>query len=252
MKNLGAACLALVFGLLGGLASSVALAQAPAPAKADSPAEAAAAMERAKRLASNPMRVILEASKVRRKGAVDELPPEAADAASLRRTSARGNVGAEVMPAVAKQAPDAVTAVAPVLLPRAAPAEPVLGVTSSRLAAPQEAVPALESTGAALVPTASLPQAAAALTALMTGKPKLVESIEPVFTGRHVEEASRLTEVLAELTIRPDGAVGQVVLLSAVPRALHRPIIAALEQWRFAPLPIQQMHRVQLVFGGGS
>ena len=72
----------------------------------------------------------------------------------------------------------------------------------------------------------------------------------PVFTGRLIDEAKRLTEVLAELTIHPDGVVAQAALLGAVPRALQRPIIAALEQWRFAPIPVQQLHRVQLVFGG--
>lgn len=252
MKNLGAVRLAVVFALFGGLPSSVVLAQAPAPARADTPAEAAAAMARAKRLASNPMRVILEASKFRRKGPADEQPPEAANAASLRRTSTRGGAGAEAMPALVKQATDAATMPAPAALPRAAPAEPVIGVTSSQLAALQEGLPALESIGPALAPTASLPQAPAPLTALVAAKPKLIESVEPVFSGRHIEEASRLTEVLAELTVRPDGAVVQVDLLGAVPRVLQRPIIAALEQWRFAPMAVQQMHRVQLVFSGGK
>lgn len=249
MRNLGAACLAFVLALLGGLAGN--LAQAQAPAKADSAAEAAAAMERAQRLASNPMRVILAAGKFRRKGAVDEVPPEPADAASLRRTSTLGPGGTEMMPALARPpTPDAVGTPAPAVLPRPAQAEPVIGVTSSSLAAPQEAVPALESSGAAMVTIAPLPQAAAALTATVATRPRLVESVEPVFGGRLIDEAARLTEVLAELTISPDGGVVQAVLLDAVPRALQRPIIAALEQWRFAPMPAQQMHRVQLVFGG--
>ena len=55
---------------------------------------------------------------------------------------------------------------------------------------------------------------------------------------------------MADLTVHPDGGVAQVTLLGEVPRALQRAIVIALDQWRFAPLPAQQSHRVQLVFAG--
>ena len=236
-------------------------------------------MERAQRLASNPMRVILEASKFRRKGAVDDATTvESGDTASLRRTSARVNTGgAEPIQALARRQ-DAVVAPMPaplvaqlpaplvaqlpapllaqqpaplpVPVPRAAPAEPALAVTNSIPAALQEAVSALESTSLAKTFLTPLPQSAPALAARIAGQPRLVESIEPIFSGQLMDEASRLSEVLAELTIRPDGAVAQAVLLGVVPRGLKRAIVAALEQWRFEPLPAQQLHRVQLVFSG--
>ena len=277
MRTLGAAASAAVFCVLGLLAASGAvIAQTPASAlapatKAAEAAEAAAAMERAQRLASNPMRVILEASKFRRKGAVDDATTvESGDTASLRRTSARVNTGgAEPIQALARRQ-DAVVAPMPapllaqlpapllaqqpaplpVPVPRAAPAEPALAVTNSIPAALQEAVSALESTSLAKTFLTPLPQSAPALAARIAGQPRLVESIEPIFSGQLMDEASRLSEVLAELTIRPDGAVAQAVLLGVVPRGLKRAIVAALEQWRFEPLPAQQLHRVQLVFSG--
>lgn len=238
-----------IFWLLGlAVAGPLAAQQttpAPAGKAAAEAAEAAAAMERAQRLASSPLRVILEASKIRRKGvAADEaLPapaPEAADAASLRRTAQRGADPAAA-PAAAKPAAEVAAVATP---------QPALAVTHNTLAALPQAVSALEAGGQPLVTIAPLPQAAVALGAPLATQPKLVESVEPVFVGRLLDESARLTDVLAELTIRPDGAVVQAVLLGAVPRSLQRPIIAALEQWRFAPLPAQQLHRVQLVFGG--
>lgn len=253
MSKPGAADLACVFALLGGLVHGPALAQTATPAKAGTAAEAAAAMERAQRLAANPMRVILEAGKFKRKVGADDVTLEAADAASLRRTAARGNAGAELVPAVARPAVDTVAAPPPAVQPRVAQPEPVIGVTSSTLSAPQDAMPALESAGAQLVNVAPLPPSAPALATLATlavAKPRLIESVDPVFPGRLIDDAALLTEVMADLTLRPDGGVAQVTLLGAVPRALQRSIVSALEQWRFAPLPSQQIHRVQLVFAG--
>jgi hypothetical protein len=53
---------------------------------------------------------------------------------------------------------------------------------------------------------------------------------------------------MADLTILADGSVSQVKLATALPRALQRPIISAIEQWRFEPSQAQRTHRVQMVF----
>ena len=42
--------------------------------------------------------------------------------------------------------------------------------------------------------------------------------------------------------------VGGVTMVSAVPTRVQRVLAAALEQWRFEPLPSDRTHRVELVF----
>jgi Meckel syndrome type 1 protein len=233
--------LALSVSAFGAWAQST---SSPAPAaKADAAAEAAAAMERAQRLAANPMRVILEAAKIKRR------PGEAADAggvaeasdASLRRTAARP-ADAAAAPVATVAAPAATTAPA-VTRP---PEERVLSASATPVA--PQAVPALEAAGTAAPIAAVFGTAVPSLAAIAEVKPKLVSQVEPVFGSRLQDDAARLTEVTADLTLRADGTVAQVALVTNVARPLQRPLIAALEAWRFEPLPAQRVHRVQLVF----
>jgi hypothetical protein len=246
----------LALMVAAGLPLSPALAQ-PAPAASAASASAGktsaetAAMERAQRMAANPMRVILEASKFRRRSPVegaDAAPVEAGDG-SLRRTAARANEPvASPAPAATEVAPRSVPA--PVVK---APEPPnVLLTTSSDLAtAPaSQAVPALEAsrkvTEAVVLPDQlAAPQAglAAALEA-----PRLRKSVEPAIPPRLLSEVSRLTEVLADVTIRRDGTVAAVTLITNVPRSLQQPITDALAQWQFEPLRSMRVHRVQLLF----
>lgn len=208
---------------LAALAGSSALAQAPAgkpPTEAE--VEAAAAMRRAQRLASNPMRVILEASRIK---------------------TVRSDAGAQPAAAAAQAAPAAAAAPAP------APRPPVEKVFEAA-AAPTASAPvdAIDRTGQASLP--ALEQAAPSLATLVEAKPRLVSQVEPVFPAKLLDDAAKLTEVLADLTLASDGTVKDVALLGTVPRPLQRPIVAALEAWRFEPLPAPRVHRVQLVFTG--
>jgi hypothetical protein len=78
--------------------------------------------------------------------------------------------------------------------------------------------------------------------------PKLVTMVEPEVPTRLMSESPRVGEVYADLTLRADGSVAEVVLLAPYPRSWQRYLTAALEKWRFDPLPDTRVHRVQLVF----
>lgn len=80
-------------------------------------------------------------------------------------------------------------------------------------------------------------------------QPKLLTMFEPDIPARVLVDGPRVTEILADLTLRTDGTVASVALLPGVPRAWQRYVVSALERWRFEPLPAVYVHRVQLVFG---
>lgn len=75
--------------------------------------------------------------------------------------------------------------------------------------------------------------------------------VEPELNPRWLEQLLR-PEVTVQFTIRADGAVEAVQVLPPVPRQMVAPILAAVEQWRFAPVPAPRPYRVQLVFRPGS
>jgi hypothetical protein len=219
--------------------------------KADPKAEeAAAAMERAKRLAAGPMRVILEASKGKRREAEPGqalVPTSAADAGSLRTVAARSAPALEIT-ARAAPAPQA-TAAEPAPLP-AAPAPLSARVTLSsdslqnRSVAP---VPGLESAVTApampaLAPTA-LPKLADAYV-----KPKLIRRVDPELSQRLQDDLGRGAVVAVDLSISADGRVAAVAMITPVPPRVQRVLAGALEQWRFEPLPADRVHRIELVF----
>lgn len=234
-------------------------AAAKAGARPDA-AEAAAAMERAQRLANSPLRMILEASRVRRKGG-PEAAPEAADASVLRRTAARAEGLAPA--AVATDLPAARGGEAPAAVPVPVPAE------ATPEPAPQPPLVTLEADAALAQP---LPSATAALKAdaapqpmlplgLTPGplpspemaallvQPKLLAMAPPDSQRRMLDQAGSIVEVAVELTIRADGSVAEVSVLTPAPRALQRSVVDALMQWRYEPLPAERKHRVELVFG---
>ena len=145
--KISSACLSLGLVLSGLVAPAV----RADVSKADEAAQAAAAMERAQRQAVNPMRMILEASKVRRKAAEAE-PAEATDAA-LRRVAAR--IGLPAAGAVAVVAPAAVGALAaPLRLPVEAAAAAVPAPAPILATAPTPAIAIANTTATA---TASAP-----------------------------------------------------------------------------------------------
>ena len=264
------------------LAAELAGAQTAKPENAAEAAAAAAsaAMERAMRQAAGPMRVILEASKSRRKNAEPDapvLPP--ADSGSVRAVASRSASPAVAAPepvtrALAAAAPTpapmpapaVARAVAPLVAPLVAPEPPVATASAApvskgavaQLTLSSEAlqgkgdsalVPALEAVGAA--PAAALLPAGAMTQFNPSAGPakvKLIIRVDPEVAQRHLDDMRRNTVVTVDLTIRADGSVGAVTVLPPSPRGIQRALVDALEQWRFEPLSSQRMHRVQLIF----
>ena len=239
---------------------------------------AAAAMERAQRMAANPLKVILQASKIRRRLDADPAPEPVR--AALRTVVASAAVVAPAAvaalatsrgaPAAAPTA--AVVRVAP-LAPASAPVETVVfeppAATSAAAAVaaatfappPAQADPTPEPAAASVVTPAAksttlaaatlaitAPTTAAAAAAPVAVQPKLVTMIEPDIPARLLIEGPRGVEIFADLALRVDGSVGSVTLLPGVPRPWQRYVTVALERWRFEPLPAARVHRVQLVF----
>lgn len=248
-------------------AKADAKAEAKADPKADPKAdEAAAAMERAKRMAAGPMRVILEASKgkQRREPEPAAPAPAPADAGSLRAVSARPAAAAAATDIAVRAvpAPQNTAAAEPTPQPAAAapsPAPTATAVTTqitlssdslqSHKVAP---VPGLERDHRAATVPALMPAAPAALPALPEAnvKPTLLSRVDPELPQRLLDELGRNAVVSMDLTIRPDGQVARVAMVSNVSQRVQRLLVAALEQWRFNPLPSERVHRIELVFNG--
>ncbi len=213
-----------------------------ADAKAE-PAEAAAAMERAKRQAANPMKAILEASKVKRKVAGEPDPPSAVANAAAATTATSATTATTALLAVPRASG---TATATAALSSATARNSSL-VTQGAVAA--EALPTL-TIAEPIAPSAALPSAATPTAALAPGwaQPRLTDMVEPAIPARVLDDIGGLVEVRADLNLRADGSVASVTLVQPVPRQLARYVTTALERWRYAPLPADQVHRVQLVF----
>lgn len=239
--------------------AGAALAQQPAPA-APASAPTAEAMERAKRDAANPMRVILEAGRIQLRRRVEApaaaaapvLAPVTAPAAAPVRREATRSVAApepapvETSPAVAESA--VAPAPAPALAERtlepapaviAAPPPPVEVPVAAPVVVPPQARPAPVETVVAPAP-APVPEVVA---------PTLLNMVEPAIPQTVLSRIGTLREVTADLSLRADGSVAGVALAASTPRAAARYLTQAFEQWRFAPLPAARVHRVQLVFG---
>ena len=230
------------------------------------------------------MRFILEASKARRKAA-DADAPLAAESSVVRPVVARtpavvppvaqpSAVNAEARPVtVAAEASPAVqpSPIAPAAAgisppppagnqtPAAADSGIVTQITLSSEALQAKpaasAVPALDLkatprlTGASVphAPALALPELAAA-----PARPRLVTMVEPELPQRVLDELGRNATVLVDLTIRADGSVANVAMVSQGPRQLLRFLMPSLSQWKFNALPTERVHRIELVFNGES
>lgn len=243
---------------------------APARAQQTPPADAAAsaAMERARRQAAGPMRVIIEASKSRRRVQEPEVPDStdqprrgpprvAAVPAEPGVVSPRSVAPAGAAVAASAAAPAAAAAgtagadadgSTPGATDGAITTEITLSSNELQRRADNVAAPALEAATPSAPLVLPLPAATAALPVLLEVKPKLVSMVDPVVTPAMLDGVRRDVGVSADLTIRADGTVASVAVLPPASRLLVRAMVTALEQWRFEPLPGERKHRVQLVF----
>jgi hypothetical protein len=195
------------------------------------------AMERARRDAANPMRVIMEAGRLRRRadGATPVVPVAAPPALTPqpRREAVRSTVA---------DSPRGEAPALPASPPAARAAEPVL-------APPLEPPPAVQPAVAEVLPAPPAPvELPTFIPAPDMDPPTLLQMVEPVIPPQVISRTGALREVTADLTLQPDGTVSNVVLAAGTPRAAQRYLQQALAQWRFAPMAAARVHRVQLVF----
>jgi TonB family protein len=267
-----------VLALAGLCCTSWALAQSA------SDAANAERMERAKRDASNPLRMIIEASSVKRAKpaeaapaaapAAGRAPAEGAKAVAERKAAPRGEAlssSAEPVsrpvatkPPVAE--PDAVGRAAPqasgspsvAAEPAPLAAVPAAMVPEERPRAAVPAVPGPDAASAALpagvpatslaAPTTSTAPAQPRVAADVPAPLKLVRYIEPEIPTRLRGRLKSSTEVTVAFKVQPDGSVSDVDIRQTSARALDPIVLDAVRQWRYDPVPAQREHVVQLVF----
>ena len=190
-------------------------------------------MQRAQRAADSPLRAILEAGRVRRRAEGD-----AGDAAE-----------APVPRGAAVDLPSSTLVTIRTLPEEIGPAGPTPPAALGAVAATATPAPLPMAGVADRAPLAPLPDARALALPLATVV--LLQSVEPELAPRLRDLLPR-PEVTVEFTIRIDGQVDDVQVLTPLPRQAAAPIAAALAQWRYAPLPAARRHRVELVFKSGG
>lgn len=211
---------------------------------------------RVQRDAGNPLRMIIEAGKLKlrsktateAKGASDPEPP--AKRAALRTAAVKSP----------EASPDAVAGAKP-----AAPPSPAQGARSVQAAAP---APSPAEPAAALLPVVATradtdavidPRRAALAAAappLTPGRAApsalsplvLADYVEPVVPERVRSRLRGAPEVVLDLLVRADGSVGAATVRSSTDKALDPLALAAVRQWRYKPIAEDQPHAVQLVF----
>lgn len=250
------------------VAATSALAQPSAvpPAPAASVNESAVS-ERVRREAGNPLRLILEASRIRRAPAEAETPPARRPVAG----APSGPVAAPTPPAPAAVAPAAALAAVPSPAP-AAP-EPVLRT----LAAPAEtggaigrivrdeslapvspvaplALPAVPDRGPAAAPVVAAapppqqPGAAAPAAVATSAPPRLLTRVDPDIPSGVMRRLGFPSELQVDVTIQPDGSVRDVRMVSPAQRAAEPYVVEAMAQWRFERVAAPRLQRFSLVF----
>ncbi|MBI5257335.1 MAG: TonB family protein [Burkholderiales bacterium] len=249
----------VVLGAAGLCLAGWAMAQAPAP---PDPATVER-MERARREAANPLRMIIEASQVKARAKAADAPAAApAAAASVPapappRTAERRPapspqpsaivervepLPAQPVAAAAVAAPPAAPAPAPASAAAAGPAG-VSGTATVAAPTPAAAPVAAPTVGAA-APPAAAPVPPPAAQAPLT----LVNYIEPELPQRVRSRLKPNSEVTVAFKVNTDGTVSEVDIRASESPALAAIVRDAVRQWRYAPLPAAREHLVQLVF----
>jgi Gram-negative bacterial TonB protein C-terminal len=227
---------------LPGLGLALCLAAWPARSQTSKPdaAEAAAAMERAQRIAANPMRMILQAGKINRKPPADDNPTMIAP-----RAAAPVVIAAALPVTAVQRLPTAPATTAP-----EAPAEPVYDASARVGDINSAPSPALARVSTTVGVSEQLLAAAPAMGLVAPFlAPKIKRMVEPSFPANVQDELARVREVTVKFIIATDGTVSEVAVQQPAPRQLARHVQNAVAQWLFEPIPAAHAHSVQLVFG---
>ncbi|MBT9526717.1 MAG: TonB family protein [Rhizobacter sp.] len=214
------------------LATLFALQPLAAHAQATAPRDPDAAA-RAAREANNPLRVIIEASKLKSR-ATDAPPvrPVVAKPATPAPVAAKP----QTAPVVAAKAPGVPAAVVAASQPAAEPAPIAAVATRTELAPVVLSVPA---------PVVPAPKPAPLLPL------KLAQMVEPALPPAVLRRMVNDTEVIVGFTVNADGSVSNVAVRSSPLKALEAPVIDAISQWRYEPIGEARAHAVQLVLRAG-
>lgn len=251
---------------LAALASWPALAQNAPPATPD-----AASASRVQRDADNPLRMIIEASKLKTRAKGAEADPAVRKTADARPTAPRAvavkpaestpELAASSSPAAVRQAASAMPASplnAPTANAKAAAALPdsaLLAPAASVVVADPAPAPAVigksAPAGDTVVAAIALPTLAAPLNGSLRPAPKspeLIDYVEPVLPSRLRTRLRGSPQVVVDLMILADGSVADATVRSSSDKALETLALDAVRQWRYKPGSETQAHAVQLVF----
>jgi TonB family protein len=251
---------------------------AQTPASAPNGDDGAAALERKQREAVNPMRMIIEASKIKsrpRPGDVGIVPPTAVPDAPgrtvARRETTRAAASVASTPGSTGAEPDrqnsAFAAPAPARLAEQAPG----GDTSLAAESPSASDPPAESP---VPPSAPAPEprqlatgsgGAAIASAAMTPnpvavsqpvkavgerpvEPKLLAYVAPDVSNAVLSRLNQDTEVQVRYTIERSGRTAGAEIVGKPSRGLDRPALEAVAQWRFEPVDQALPRVVRILF----
>ncbi|QTN25042.1 TonB family protein [Rhizobacter sp. AJA081-3] len=181
---------------------------------------------RVEREANNPLRMIIEASKIK---------PKAKPAEAVRPLD-------RSVPAAVPSA--AVAASAPAELPRIAmPA----GTVESTVATVEVGAEAERAT----VPSQPAPDP---LSVPATGLAplQLADMVEPVTPRMLLGKLRGEVQVVVSFTVRPDGSVVEPVVRSSSHPQMDDAVLEAVRQWRYQPIAAPRGHEVQLVLRQGG
>lgn len=199
-------------------------------------ADAQSGGSRAEEEASRPMRLIIEAAKIKPKARPVETP------ARPPAVSVRPAVAAAAAPAVAVPSePAAVVAAEP---PSVSPTSPPLLPQSTVATVEANATP--RSPEPAPLPAPSPEPVAQAEPAALPPL-KLRTLVEPV-TPRHL--AGRLrgeVRVEVQLTVAADGSVNEAMVMTSSHPQMNAAVLDAVRQWRYEPAGRSREHAVQVV-----
>ena len=233
---------------------------APAPAAA-SPSEPS---ERAKREAANPMRFILEAGKIKRKGA-DAEPTVTVVAPRVTALAPAALVPAAVtVPAPVRRVVAEVTEpLAAVPVPAPVPA-PLSILTRALESLPSAPTPLLAMAIALNRPladgaAATAPVALLSFNALpapppeppapiLQTAPRLLSQVAPEFPENLMRRVRSFNELLVQITVNRDGSVRDINIVTPGYRSLEPFVVEALAQWRYEPRDEPRTQQLRLVF----
>jgi TonB family protein len=189
-----------------------------------------------KRQARSPYKVIIDSNTVKAKPAA---PKEDAGAKTVAKRPPVKTAAA---------APEIDKSASTIVLPAASTATaspsiaPAAAVETATVPAPQQQ-PASENI------VAAAPASLSARTATAEPPPlTLLKRIEPVLSADLLDSRLNTAKVVVAFTVTAGGEVSNLSIASTTDSRLNRPVLRALQAWRYAPIPEPREHMVSFAF----